>query len=134
MAGLIEELKNEHQFLQEKLQDIKQKGLTSEEGKSELFEIKEALLQHLKKEDEQLYPALQKHAENNPQFKETLDWYVDEMKTISEKAMSFFQKYEQGATDNTEFTKDLGELVGLLKSRINKEEMVLFKKYEEIQQ
>lgn len=130
--GLVEELQQEHEYISQLLGDVQQKGIASEEGKNELFRVKEKLLEHLRKEDERLYPPLQDYAKNDAQFKDTLNWYISQMAEISKKAMEFFNKYENVNENSTEFYKDVGELIALLKSRISKEEMILFKKYNEV--
>ncbi len=132
MADLVNELHEEHNYMKELLEKIRAKGLTSEESRNELFRVKELLLSHMKKEDEKLYPVLKENAEKEDRFEETLRWYVDEMESISKKALDFFNKYENINNNSVEFSKDIGELIALLTQRIRKEEMVLFQKYKEV--
>ncbi len=132
MADLVNELHEEHNYMKELLEKIRAKGLTSEESRNELFRVKELLLSHMKKEDEKLYPVLKENAEKEDRFEETLRWYVDEMESISKKALDFFNKYENINNNSVEFSKDIGELIALLTQRIRKDEMVLFQKYKEV--
>lgn len=132
MADLVNELQEEHNYIKELLEKIRAKGLTSEESRNELFRVKELLLSHIKKEDERLYPVLKEYAEKDDSFGETLKWYMDEMESISKKALDFFNKYENTNDDPVEFSKDIGEFIALLSQRIRKEEIVLFQKYKEV--
>ncbi|MFQ5962816.1 MAG: hemerythrin domain-containing protein [Candidatus Scalinduaceae bacterium] len=69
MTVLIEELKKEHSEIVAALNEVKELGILSKEGQVKLMSAKAHLLTHLKKEDEQLYPALRKEAEHNESLK-----------------------------------------------------------------
>ena len=131
MSKLIDELKNEHELLASNLVSIKSKGSTSTESKKELFDAKNMLLNHLKKEDNQLYPILNKAAETNKELKNTLDIFAKDMNGISKTALGFFEKYEKEST-GMDFAKDLGLLISALSNRIRKEENILYNKFDEI--
>ena len=45
--------------------------------------------------------------------------------------MAFFEKYEEESS-GVDFSVDLGKLLGVLGGRIRKEEMILYKKYDEL--
>lgn len=66
MSLLIDELKVDHVVLANMLTEAKNIGASSEKGRKKLLAAKDALLMHLKKEDEKLYPVLRKGAESNP--------------------------------------------------------------------
>ncbi|MFW6014055.1 MAG: hemerythrin domain-containing protein [Nanoarchaeota archaeon] len=63
MTDLVNELHEEHNYIKELLEKIRAKGITSDDGKTELFRVKDLLLSHIKKEDEKLYPVLKEYAE-----------------------------------------------------------------------
>lgn len=63
MSVLVERLKREHTVIVDVLNKVKEIGINSKEGQGKLLSIKNALLAHLKVEDEQLYPTLKKEAE-----------------------------------------------------------------------
>ena len=65
MSELIEEFKVEHSKILALLNEVKKLGIHSEEGRSRLLSAKESLMEHLNKENEQLYPILRKEAEHN---------------------------------------------------------------------
>ncbi len=131
MSQLVEELKNEHTVIAETLKKVKILGVTSEEGRKTLIAAKGGLLAHLKKEDEQLYPILNKAAESDPNLKRTLDWFAKDMNEISKAALDFIDKYST-ASSGMEFAKDFGRLSATLSTRIRKEENLIYVKYDEL--
>lgn len=131
MSQLIVELKKEHAAIANILGEASRLGITSKEGQLKLMDAKKGLLAHLKKEDDQLYPALKRAAQNDKNLGQTLDVYAKDMEGISKAAITFFTKYAQGGS-GIEFAKDIGGLFSTLKSRIRKEEDVLYKEYDRL--
>ena len=131
MSNLIEELKREHAVIAKILNEVSKSGISSAEGRQKLLDAKEGFLAHLKKEDVQLYPVLKKAAENNPALRQTLDIFAKDMAGISTAAINFFGKYAHGGS-GMEFARDIGALFTTLKSRIRKEEDVLYKEYDKL--
>ena len=131
MNTLIEELKNDHAEIVKVLTKVKELGISSKGGQEMHLAAKEGLLAHLKKEDERLYPALRRSAENNPGLKQTLDMFTKDMASISKAAIDFFGKYTGGGS-GIEFAKDFGGLVGVLGGRIQKEEKIIYAEYEKL--
>lgn len=131
MSQLIIELKREHAAIANILGEASRLGITSKEGQLKLLDAKKGLLAHLKKEDDQLYPALKRAAQNDRNLGQTLDVYAKDMEGISKAAITFFTKYAQGGS-GIEFAKDIGALFSTLKSRIRKEEDVLYKEYDRL--
>ena len=130
---MTNELKKEHAALVSVLNKVRSLGVSQKEGQHLLFSSKTALLDHLKKEDEQLYPVLNKVAESDADLKLTLDLFADEMDKISKEAIKFFDKYSEGDS-GFDFSKDFGGLLAVLSQRIRKEENVLYQKYDQIVQ
>lgn len=133
MSKLVEELGKEHAVIAETLGKVKSLGLTSEEGQNTLLAAKNGLLEHLKKEDEQLYPVLKNAAESDADLERTLDTFAKDMNEISKAALEFFDKYSTGGS-GMEFAKDLGRLFTTLSQRIRKEENILYQKYDELKE
>ena len=131
MGKFIEELKEEHISIINRLLKIKQLGVHTMEGRNELMETKKVLLMHLEKEDTILYPALQKVAEGDQSLKRFLDTFEEEMKKISQFCIEFFTKYAVGG-GGIEFLRDFARLRSSLEERIQKEESILYEKYEEL--
>ncbi|MCP4265520.1 MAG: hemerythrin domain-containing protein [Candidatus Brocadiaceae bacterium] len=133
MSKLVDDLKQQHKVIADTLSKVKSLGVTSDEGQKTLLAAKNGLLAHLNKEDKELYPVLNKAAESDSGLKNTLDFYAKDMDTISKAALEFFEKYSTGGS-GLEFAKDFGTLFATLSLRINKEESILYKKYDELMQ
>lgn len=131
MSALVERLKREHTVIVDVLNKVKEIGINSKEGQGKLLSIKNALLAHLKVEDEQLYPTLKKEAEKNVTLRGTLDLFAREMETISKEALSFLGKYSSGGS-GLEFARELGRLYMNLSQRIRKEETALYPEYDKL--
>ncbi len=133
MSQLIEALKKDHAVIVATLAKVKKLGITTKEGQETLLLAKKGLLAHLKKEDEALYPVLREKAENDAPLKRTLAMYASDMSGISKAALDFFEKYSNGGS-GVEFARDFGRLSGTLSIRITKEENILYKGYEALEQ
>lgn len=131
MSKLVDELKKEHEVIVNVLSKVNRLGISTKEGQSELINAKKGLLEHLKKEDDLLYPVLHKEAENDESLQRTLKFFATEMEKITVFVLDFFSKYEKGGS-GLEFSKDYGRLFSSLQSRINKEESMLYKAYNKI--
>jgi hypothetical protein len=92
MAALLDQVKKEHEITNNLIAKIKRLGVHTREGRDQLIEAKDQLLNHLKKDVEVLYPELRKTAEENPNFKGTFEEFEKEMKEISEFCAAFFKK------------------------------------------
>lgn len=133
MSVLIVKLRNEHASIVNIFGKIKGLGITSKEGRDELRLVKNALLAHLKAEDEQLYPILKEEARKNSALKSTLDMFASDADTVTKEALRFFDKYSVGGS-GIEFAEDFGRLYALLSSRISKEENILYPEYDKLDQ
>ena len=125
MSNLIEQLKIEHMELVESLKEAHKLGIVNEEGRKKLMSMKEKLLSHMKKEDDELYPSLNRAADKDENFRVALDYFTANMHEISVKALSFFEKYASGG-NKMEFIRDYKDLLTVLTERIDKEETILF--------
>jgi hypothetical protein len=131
IMGLTAELIGEHKWLVETLNNAKKQGLSSPEGLNTLKEAKAGLLGHLKKEDEQLYPKMNKAAETDEALKRTLNTFAKDMDGVSKAAMDFFEKYNNGGS-GVMFSVDFGKLLGALAGRVRKEENILYKEFDKL--
>jgi len=129
MTNLIEELKKEHRIMLDALSEVKKLGISSSTARERLLSTKNLLIAHITKEDEQYYSALRKAAENDKALKVMLDYFSEDMKAVSEKAMHFFEKYSQGG-DETEFEGDIILFCMMLMDRISAEEKNLFRRFD----
>ncbi len=124
MAALLEQVKKEHEITNNLIAKIKRLGVHTREGRDQLIEAKDQLLNHLKKDVEMLYPELRKTVEENPNFKGTFEEFEKEMKEISEFCAAFFRKYSSGG-GGIEFFRDFEKLKNTLESRMHEEESLL---------
>ncbi|MES0490018.1 MAG: hemerythrin domain-containing protein [Leptospirales bacterium] len=130
MSTLINELKKDHERIYTEISDAKKLGISTEAGKKLLLSIKTDLINHLKKEDELLYPKLKELAQSDEGIKKTLDTFAKDMEGITTSAMEFFDKYTHQSSD-IEFFKDIGRFLAALTDRIRKEENTLYRIYDE---
>lgn len=128
----IKQLKKEHIGILAHLQEVKKQGVHTMEGRNALMTSKDLLCQHLKNEDEKLYPELKRVAKNDKKLKEMITEFIEEMKEATKFCQAFFEKYSIGG-GGIEFLRDFEKLYDLLKNRIQKEETVLFPKYKELE-
>ena len=133
MSALINEFKKDHTKILDTLKEIKELGVLSEEGQAKLISAKESLLEHLKKEDELLYPVLRKEAEHNEKLKELLDVFAKDMENVSRVVMDFFDKYSEDVIDSA-VTDEFEQLFAAFRNRIRHEEDILYEEYEKLDQ
>ncbi len=133
MSALIDEFKKDHSEIIDTLKEIKELGVLSEEGQAKLISAKESLLEHLRKEDELLYPVLKKEAEHNDRLKELLDVFAKDMENVSRVVMDFFDKYSEDVIDSA-VTDEFEHLFAAFRNRIRHEEDILYEEHEKINQ
>ncbi len=156
MSGIIDELRREHEDLMEVLMRVKMLDVRSHDGQRVFMTAKEKLLAHLRREDEEVYPLLQKAAEKDEEIRKLLDILSKEMKEVTKLASDFFLKFEgldlqklvkpslgerlrglvgsdRDKDVHEEFLRDFEALYGTLLDRIHKEENTLYRAFEEIE-
>lgn len=131
MTKLTRNLKAQHKEIVEKLDKVRQLGIGSKEAQQLLISAKELLLNHLHKEDAELYPVLRQKAASDETLKRTMNIFAKDMESISKTAIEFFAKYSNG-NSGLEFSRDFGRLFTTLGGRISKEENILYKAYENL--
>ena len=133
MSALIEELRREHSEILAILSEVEGLGILSKEGQSKIMSVKTILLEHLKKEDVEFYPALYKVVEHNNNLKNTLDLFAMDMENVSRIALEFFDKYSRGVLGK-ELQEEFESLIVALRNRIKNEEDILYLEHERINQ
>ena len=131
MSELISELIHEHALLLSALDKAGNISLSIEDRKKEFDAIKELLLLHIQNEDKNLYPVLKEAAKTDPTKNRLLNSYFNSMSEISQMVFDFVEKYSKEKSDMA-YIADFQVLYLKLKSRINKEENILFPKYESL--
>jgi len=130
MSNIIKELIDEHNIILKYLDIFKNTDGNSDIIKNSYFQLKSLLIKHLKKEDEKLYPLLKEIAKNDPNRSRLIDRYIDEIVAISHEVITFFTKYKEPET-GINFISGLGAIIGKLSIRINLENNIFFKEFEE---
>lgn len=128
MVSLVDELTKDHAEIFNHLEKAKALGVSTREGQQSLSAARSTLLNHLRKEDLRLYPALKKAAEADPGLKKTLSLFAQDMEGVSKAVLEFLNKYSSGGS-GLEFARDFGKFYITLKIRIGKEESVLYKEF-----
>ncbi len=131
MSTLIEEFKREHSEILAILNEVKKLDIHSDEGRSKLISAKKHLLEHLNKENKQLYPVLKKEAEHNKNLQDELDIFAIDPEYLTRVVHEFFDDYSSGDTDR-DFQINFESLFASLNARIRNEEEALYHEYEEI--
>ncbi|BCG46934.1 Hemerythrin domain protein [Citrifermentans bremense] len=133
MARLIDELKKDHVEIDAMLAKVRDSKVTNQEAHKILIAAKGKLLAHLKKEDIQLYPVLNKAAVNDATLKRSVDFYAKDMQEITADAIAFFDKYSPAdAAIDIEFARAFGRLYSILARRLRSEESTLYPAYEKL--
>lgn len=131
---LIDELKEDHKHISNYLAEIKKPYSEVKKDTSGFFKLKNLLLEHLKKENIQLYPELLKHTETNMVART----FSHGMEAIAKEVLDFFNIVEKDfnkskpSLSGFEYAKSLGRITGLLKNRISNEEKVLYAEFENL--
>lgn len=131
MSGLVETLKAEHANIGKNLAKVNALGADSEDGHKALMAAKTGFLAHLKREDEHLYPTLLAATVDDPILRDALDFFYEDIEGVAKAALAFFDKYEEG-TASEGFSTDFSNLVRVLTQRIQKEESVIYKMFDQL--
>ncbi len=133
MARLIDELKRDHVEIEAMLNRVKDTTITNKEAHRILVAAQNTLLAHLRKEDAQLYPVLNRAAQTDQALKRTVDFYAKDMDEISSNAIAFFKKYAaDDAPIDIEFARALGRLFATISRRLRSEENTLYAAYDKV--
>ena len=133
MARLIDELKRDHIEIDAMLAKVRDSKISHKEAHRILIAAKVKLLAHLKKEDLQLYPVLNKEAANDAALKRSVDFYAKDMIEITADAVAFFDKYSPAdAAIDIEFARAFGRLYSILSRWLRSEESTLYPAYEKV--
>ncbi|MEW5705680.1 MAG: hypothetical protein AB1743_02620 [Actinomycetota bacterium] len=131
MPNLINELRMEHLDLSVSFGNLKHLVAAPESGWRELQSVKAAILAHVGKENQELYPKLREAAFNNLRLQRILDWFTRENARISAALVEFLDKYSKGGSPFA-FRRDFNRLDTIFNALIRQEEAVLFNEYLDI--
>lgn len=129
MSNLIQELKNQHKEILNKIIELRNFNISFEEIKIKFSELEKLLSEHIKKEDTELYPILFEKAKDDEILEKNLNIFAKEWKEISDFIKKYFESYYNS---NNKQTLNRGVLYAKIKQRIMREEISLFSEYEKI--
>ena len=132
MANLTDKLRREHAAITEALQTVNELGIGTKEGTAVLLGAKHLLLNHLAREDRELYPVLRRAAAARPEVHRMLEHFATEMEAVSATALAFFAKYEHGG-EGLAFGSDFGQLMARLAARMSREENRLYLLFDKLE-
>lgn len=129
---LTSTLRREHQTILEILSQVRQLGAWTPQGRKRLLSAKDLFINHVKKEDEFLYPPLHQAAIADSRLRHKLAMLANDMTAISKQVFEFFEKYthDQFVSEN-DFIKDYSRLSAVLSARIAREESLLYPEFEQ---
>ena len=132
---LILQLKQEHVQIIYLLEEILTETKKVEEDSKlipKLRELKLVLVNHLKLEDNLLYPVFEKA--KDAKMNELGKGFSEEMLAISKVALKFFADFENEDVSklikDLEFKKQLQGIIKVVKKRVSVEEKILFPAYQ----
>lgn len=125
ISTLIDELEVEHSKIYAMFDKAKELGVDSKDGLDRLLRAKSDLLEHLRKEDKEFYPALKRLAGKDESLKKSLETFAEETEKKSKLAMELLSKYTHGAPPSTDIMKDFSAIFSAFKERMGREEAML---------
>jgi hypothetical protein len=128
MTNMIDELRTDHLDLSISFDGLGDIDVTSEAGKDSLRRVKAVFLAHMKRENDELYPALRDASFNNGKLQQTLDWFTKDFVRIFAVTILFLDKYAEGGTQR-EFEKAHNRLNKILNALLRQEENIIFTEY-----
>jgi iron-sulfur cluster repair protein YtfE (RIC family) len=131
VAGLIDELKSEHKALLAQLDAAREVNLDPVAFKRAAVRCKALLLAHLGKEEKRFYPAIEKAALTDARVNAILSLFRDDLMAVGALANAFFERVES-AREGEDLTQAFSELAAKLRSRIAKEENLLYPEFERL--
>ncbi|MAI90303.1 hemerythrin domain-containing protein [Ponticaulis sp.] len=121
MIALLETLELEHVAILNTLKAARMAGVHTEAGRELLVNARALIMEHLRKEDEFVYTRMH----DDPEAGAVSDQFCDEMRGLAPVLNTFFDKYET-SEHASEFSGELGRLLGILQKRITREEFLLY--------
>jgi hypothetical protein len=124
MSDLISELEADHRLILAHLESIKEAKFAREVAARELAAAKALIVAHLAKEDKELYRPLLANAS----AQSTAMQFQERMKVITTDVIAFFNTYDLSKAQDLglPFVRDLGTIIGKLKTRMTQEEERLY--------
>ncbi len=129
--GLIEALKDEHRRILAVLEEVDGIGAATPEGLRRLLDARALFLDHLRREDRELYPLLAAAARKDARLRLLLEGLAKDLLQVSALVDRFFLENAAGARRGAaKSAGDFGRLAAALGTRIRREESFLYPAFE----
>lgn len=132
MRDLIQRLSAQHVELEQALAGIRPRQFKTDEARTRLSRVRELFRAHVHTERRELYPILEQAAAENQRLAGQLRRLADDLEILTGLADGFVRKYESGEPGLIEFATDHGALLTILRTRLRREEELLFPLYEAV--
>ena len=130
MSDLIYELELEHASLVDSFNKVKRLEINSDGAPVQLQSIKVALLAHLKKENETVYPKLREESFDNLKLQRTLDLFARDIVRLATVFIQFLDRYSHGGSQS-DYTRDINRLSMIMSAFARREEDIIFSAYKD---
>lgn len=128
MSRLTDSLRAEHSAILKLIDEARAAGIGSRAAFDCLRKSKTLIIAHLQKEESELYPPLFASCDFAPMG----DAFSAEMVRLSQTIIRFFERYEAAGAADGALTAELDRIIGLLNSRIAREENALYPAFEKV--
>ena len=133
MSDFTKELRQENYLILKTLKQAKQLTMRTLRGRKLLFDKRNDLISHLKREDEKIHSALQGAMQSHPDLEQTLAMFKEDIENTTKTVIAFFRKYNSDDADK-ELSDDFDKLFSTITKRIEKEENIFYAEFDEIEQ
>ncbi|OUR73826.1 hypothetical protein A9Q76_02025 [Arcobacter sp. 31_11_sub10_T18] len=133
MSDFTKELRHENYLILQTLKQAKQLTMRTLRGRRVLFDKRNDLITHLKREDEKIHAALQGAMQTHPDLEQTLAMFKNDIENTTESVIDFFKKYGTDDADK-ELSDDFDKLFATISKRIEKEENIFYAEFDEIEE
>ena len=131
MPTLLEELRAEHRALLARLDEARAVNLDRAELEKSLHRTKALFLAHVGKEEARFYPPLQKAAEGDLRAEAVLSLFRSDLAAVAKAVNEFFARLDSDGFGD-EFEQAFAALASAFRSRISKEESLLYPEFERL--
>jgi len=131
MSEFVDSLRQEHAEIKGSLNRLAAMDFNNKEARIMLMEVKEIFINHIKKEDDVMYPRLKEASSSDENLMHILKYMEDEIELISKFVFIFFDKYSKKSSSDG-FEREFSLICSTLITRIEKEEAIFFPEYEKI--
>lgn len=129
MLDMVDELRLEHSSILISFGNLANLDLSCRDDRQYLLSLKSTLLDHLRRENDSIYPKLLDAAKNDAALKHTVNRYMGDLVRITTILVLFLEKYSKDDADESSFKREYSRLGTILHALFRIEEEVIFNEY-----